>query len=330
MEFAIEAKNLTKKFPDLIAVDNVSFKIQKEEIFGLLGPNGAGKTTIIKMLSTLTKPTSGSAKVWGFDILKQKDEVREYIGIVFQEPALDNRLTGYENLDFHARLYGLNKKERVKRIKEVLKMVELENKANVLVKNYSGGMQRRLEIARGIMHYPKVLFLDEPTLGLDAQTRRKIWNYIIGLNKKEKTTIILTTHYMEEADFLCQRIGIIDYGKIIAEDTPSNLKNILGGDVISVEITPLEKAYNLIKKIEWANKVKKHDRIININCKEAEKKIPLLIKFIQSNSELSLKSINLRKPTLEDVFLHFTGKTIRETETSRPAKRGPMLRHGFS
>ena len=260
--FAIETKNLTKEFNGLIVVNNVSFKVKESEIFGLLGPNGAGKTTMIKILATLSKPTKGEAKVWGFDILKQKDEVRNYIGIVFQEPALDNRLTGFENLDFHARLYGLDSKTRKRRIKEVLNLVELEDKANVIVRNYSGGMQRRLEIARGLMHYPKVLFLDEPTLGLDPQTRHRIWAYILKLNQTEKITIILTTHYMEEADYLCQRVGIIDFGKVVALDSPQNLKNIF------------------------------------------------------------------KKPTLEDVFLHFTGRRIRETEANSTEKL-KMVRRRF-
>ena len=220
----IEVKNLTKKFNGFTAVDHISFNVEEGEIFGLLGPNGAGKTTTIKMLTTLLRPTEGKATVCGYDILKQRDEVRSSIGIVFQEPALDNRLTGRENLDFHARLYGLDKKTRHKRIEEVLEMVELKDKADVIVRDYSGGMQRRLEIARGLMHYPRVLFLDEPTLGLDAQTRRHIWEYILSLNQREKTTIILTTHYMEEADYLCQRMAIVDFGKIVALDTPANLK----------------------------------------------------------------------------------------------------------
>jgi len=251
---AIETKNLTKEFNGLKAVDNISFGVEEGEIFGLLGPNGAGKTTTIKMLATLLKPTKGEAKVCGFDILRERDELRNSIGIVFQEPALDNRLTGFENLDFHARLYGLDSKTRKKRVQEVLTLVELEDKANIIVRNYSGGMQRRLEIARGLMHYPKVLFLDEPTLGLDPQTRHRIWDYILKLNQKEKITIILTTHYMEEADYLCQKVGIIDFGKIVALGTPQNLKNIF------------------------------------------------------------------KKPTLEDVFLHFTGRRIRETEANQNEK----------
>jgi len=317
---AIEIKNLTKKFNGLKAVDNISFNVKKGEIFGLLGPNGAGKTTLIKMLVTLLKPTKGEAEVWGFDILKEQDRIRESIGIVFQEPALDNRLTAKENLDLHARLYGLDKENRRKRIKEVLSLVGLEDKANVLVRNYSGGMQRRLEVARGLMHYPKVLFLDEPTLGLDAQTRHYIWDYILKLNQKEKITIILTTHYMEEADYLCKRVGIIDFGKIVALDTPQNLKNILGGDVISIEVAPQKRAFEIFKKLPWVKKIKKHSGLIDLNVERGENKIALLMKIDQKEEGIEIKTVNLRKPTLEDAFLHFTGKTIREAEASQAEK----------
>jgi ABC-2 type transport system ATP-binding protein len=325
---AIETKNLTKEFNGLIAVDNISFEVQEGEIFGLLGPNGAGKTTAIKMLATLLNPTKGEAKVYGFDILKQRDEVRSSIGIVFQEPALDNRLTGYENLDFHARLYGLDSETRKKRIKDVLNLVELQDKANVLVINYSGGMQRRLEIARGLMHYPKVLFLDEPTLGLDPQTRRNIWDYILKLNQKEKTTMVLTTHYMEEADYLCNRIAIIDFGKIVTLDTSQNLKNILGGDVISIETFPPKRAFEILQKLPWVKKIKEHDNFTDLTVDRGENKIPLLMKIDQKEAGFEIKSINLRKPTLEDVFLHFTGKTIRETETSQ-IEKNKRMRHRF-
>ncbi len=317
---AIETKNLSKEFNGLKAVDGISFNVNKGEIFGLLGPNGAGKTTTIKMLATLLDPTRGEAKVWGFDIKKQKNEVRNSIGIVFQEPALDNRLTGRENLDFHARLYSLDEEIRKKRIEEVLEIVELKDKADVIVENYSGGMQRRLEIARGLMHYPKVLFLDEPTLGLDTQTRHRIWDYILSLNKKKQTTIILTTHYMEEVDYLCQRIAIIDFGKIVALDTPSNLKNILGGDVISIETTLAEKAFLAFQKLSWVKKITQHDGMIDLNCEHGEEKIPLLMEIDQKEAGFEIKSINLRKPTLEDVFLHFTGRTIREIEASQIEK----------
>ena len=325
---AIETKNLTKEFNGLKAVDNISFEVEEGEIFGLLGPNGAGKTTTIKMLATLLNPTKGEAKVWGFNILKQRDEVRNSIGIVFQEPALDNRLTGFENLDFHARLYGLDTQTRKKRIKEVLNLVELQDKANVLVINYSGGMQRRLEIARGLMHYPKVLFLDEPTLGLDPQTRHRIWDYILQLNQKEKITVILTTHFMEEADVLCQRVGIIDFGKIVALDTPQNLKNILGGDVITIEAFPPRKAFDVLKAFPWVKKISQHNGTINLNVKEGEKKIPLLMEIDQKEAGFEIKSVNLRKPTLEDAFLHFTGKTIREAEASR-IEKNKIMRQRF-
>jgi ABC-2 type transport system ATP-binding protein len=221
--FAIETKNLTKKFNGFTAVDSINLKIKEGELFGLLGPNGAGKTTTISMLTTIRKLTSGSAKVCNNDIEKKQDAVRKCIGIVFQDSSLDDELTGRENLNLHGRLYHIEKNIREKRMDEVLKLVDLSDKANLQVKKYSGGMKRRLEIARGLMHRPKVLFLDEPTLGLDPQTRRNIWDFIVKM-KKEGTTIILTTHYMEEADYLCDRIAIIDHGKLIALDTPEKLK----------------------------------------------------------------------------------------------------------
>ncbi|RLG31507.1 ABC transporter ATP-binding protein, partial [Methanosarcinales archaeon] len=228
--WAIEVRDLTKRYRGngFAAVDHVSFSVENGEIFALLGPNGAGKTTTIKILTTLLKPTSGTAKIAGFDVSKDKDSVRRSIGIVFQEPSLDWRLTGRENLDFHARIYGIGRREREERIEEVLKLVELEDKADVVVDKYSGGMKRSLELARGFIHSPKVLFLDEPTLGLDTHTRRRIWDYIRELNDKEGVTIVLTTHHMEEADYLCERVGIMDQGKIIALDTPKNLKDLIG------------------------------------------------------------------------------------------------------
>jgi len=221
--FVIETENLTKDFNGLRAVDSVTLSIKQGELFGLLGPNGAGKTTFISMLATIRRPSSGSARLCDHDIIKDQDEVRKCIGIVFQDPTLDDELYGIENLDLHGRLYHLDKKTREKRIKEVLSLVGLTEKAKVQVKKYSGGMKRRLEIARGLMHRPKVLFLDEPTLGLDPQTRRNIWDFIKKL-KKAGTTIILTTHYMEEADYICDRVAIIDHGKVVALDSPKNLK----------------------------------------------------------------------------------------------------------
>lgn len=324
--YAIRIDKLTRKFDGFVAVGQISFNVKHGELFGLLGPNGAGKTTTINMLSTLLKPTSGHAEVAGFDVSKNRDAVRNSIGLVFQEPALDNRLTGRENLEFHAMMYGMSKEERRKRLQAVLELVELTDKRDVLVDNYSGGMKRRLEIGRGLIHKPKVLFLDEPTLGLDAQTRRRIWQYIEKLNEESKVTIVLTTHYMEEADYLCERVAIIDFGKIVALDTPQNLKNVLGGDVISIEVAPTEKGFEIFKKFPWVKKITQHDGIINLSVEQGEKKIPLLMKIDQHEAGLEIKSVNLRKPTLEDVFLHFTGKTIREKEMGQNERNKEIVR----
>jgi len=219
----VDIKNLTKKFGDFTAVDNISFKVGEGEIFAFLGPNGAGKTTTIKMLTTLLRPTSGEILLNNFNPLNQQDQVRKSFGIVFQDPSLDDELTAYENLEFHGVLYKVSKKLRKERIKELLELVELWDRKNDLVKTFSGGMKRRLEIARGLLHHPRIFFLDEPTLGLDPQTRNHIWEYIIELNKKEKITIFFTTHYIEEANKIAQRVAIIDHGKIIAEGTPDEL-----------------------------------------------------------------------------------------------------------
>ncbi len=314
---AIQVEKLKKEFNGLIAVNEITFEVKEGELFGLLGPNGAGKTTTLNMLATLIKPTSGQAFVAGFDILKERDKVRKSIGMVFQEPALDNYLTGRENLEFHGMMYGLSRKEAKERVREALKIVELEEFADKLVQTYSGGMKRRLEIARALVHQPKILFLDEPTLGLDAQTRRKIWEYIKKLNKEKGVTIILTTHYMEEADFLADRVAIIDYGKIVALDTPENLKNILGGDVISIEVDNHQNAKKAFEKLPWVKKINQENGIFYLQVEKGEEKIPLLIRIDQEEAGFQIKSINLRKPTLEDVFLHFTGRTIREREASQ-------------
>ena len=226
----IKVKNLTKKFGDFTAVDNISFNVEKAEIFGFLGPNGAGKSTTIKMLTTLLHPTSGEIEINGINPALHQDKVRESFGIVFQDPSLDEELTAYENMNFHAVLYKVPPEIRKPRIEELLNFVELWDKRNEFVKNYSGGMKRRLEIARGFLHHPKIIFLDEPTLGLDPQTRNYMWNYINDLNKKEQTTVFFTTHYMEEADRVADRIAIIDHGKIVASGTPEQLKAQTGKD----------------------------------------------------------------------------------------------------
>jgi len=225
-ENIIEIKNLVKKFKDLTAVNDISFNVKKGEVFAFLGPNGAGKTTTIKILTTLLKPTSGNIRINGFDPAYQQNQVRESFGIVFQDPSLDDELTAYENLDMHGMLYKVKVKDRKERIEDLLKFVELWDRRKDLVKHFSGGMKRRLEIARGFIHHPKILFLDEPTIGLDPQTRNHIWNYLKKMNKEEGITVFLTTHYMEEADKVCDKIAIIDHGKIIAQGSSEELKTL--------------------------------------------------------------------------------------------------------
>jgi len=320
----IEVKNLVKVFNDEIrAVDGISFQIEQGEIFGFLGPNGAGKTTTINMLCTLIRPTSGVATVCGHDIIKQPDEVRKCIGLVFQDTTLDDRLTARENLELHARLYGVPKSDRQKRINEVFELVELSNRANSLVKTFSGGMQRRLEIARGLIHYPKVLFLDEPTLGLDPQTRKHVWDYILKLKREYKITIMMTTHYMEEADELCDRVAIIDHGKIIALNTQKNLKNSLGGDTIILDIP--DEDVEKVKKVFKKSKI--FDSQVLLSVKNAGREIKKVLEKAKKN-KIEVVEANIRKPTLNDVFLHLTGREIREETVSlrEELKRRRMMR----
>ena len=310
----IEVTDLTKRFNSngisFAAVDQITFTVEEREIVALLGPNGAGKTTLIKILTTLLKPTSGMAKVAGFDVTKDKEKVRASIGIVFQEPALDRRLTGRENLDFHARMYGIKRGERERRVAESLKLVELEEKADIVVDKYSGGMNRRLELARGFIHHPKVLFLDEPTLGLDTQTRRRTWDYIKELNEREGVTIVLTTHYMEEADYLCDRVGIIDQGKIIVLDSPRKLVDLIGSDLVTLELnTP--NAAAIFENLDFVTDVQAHNGFVTLKMERADLRIPTIMEHARE-SGLEIKSVNMRKPSLEDVFLHFTGRRIRE------------------
>ena len=322
---AIQVCNLTKEFDGLRALDDISFSVKEGKIFGLLGPNGAGKTTTIRILSTILRATRGKAYVWGYDVAKRSDEVRKSIGIVFQDQALDDRLTGVENLDFHARLYGMKKDVRRERVKQVLHLVELWDRRDALVKHYSGGMCRRLEIARGLMHYPKVLFLDEPTLGLDAQTRHTIWGHIKLLNKREGIAVLHTTHYMDEADALCDRVGIIDRGKILIIDTPNNLKNLVSKDVISMGVSSPERMVQVVSEIEWVSSAKVHNGLVRLEVNRGDERIPFLINLAQRQS-LTVELVNLHRPTLEDVFLHFTGKTIREEEGSSRERISSRIR----
>ena len=325
-EYAIKVEDLTRTFNGLVAVDHISFTVKSGELFGLLGPNGAGKTTTINMLSTLLKSTSGYGEVAGHDISKSKDDIRRSIGVVFQEPALDIKLTGKENLEFHAMMYGLKKEERKERVQHVLRLVELTEKKDVLVENFSGGMKRRLEIARGLIHKPEVLFLDEPTLGLDTQTRHHIWDYIKKLNKEGGVTIILTTHYMEEADFLCDRIAIMDRGRFVAMDTPAQLKDILGGDVVSMEIEgKADTLIDQINSLDWVKNMTRHNETLSLTMEKGERRIPQLINVARENG-VNVTCVHLRKPSLEDVFLHFTGRTIREEEASQVERNRAMIR----
>jgi ABC-2 type transport system ATP-binding protein len=311
---AIGVQNLVKKYGNFTAVDGISFEVKKGELFGLLGPNGAGKTTTIKMLTTILEKTSGDAKVAGHDIVKEPNEVRKSIGIVFQDPSLDDKLTGRENLEMHAILYKMGKAERNAAIDRILKLIELEDKQDILIENYSGGMKRRLEIGRGLIHDPEVLFLDEPTLGLDVQTRRKIWEYIKRLNAEKKVTMVLTTHYIEEADELCNRVAFIDHGKIIALDTPTALKNSVGGDVISLDIDGDGAALRkVLEKTEGVKTVTLREGAIDISLKNGEEHIPRIIE-LADKSGIKVKSVHFHKPSLEDVFIQYTGKTIREEE----------------
>jgi ABC-2 type transport system ATP-binding protein len=312
MMAVIEIRDLTKNFNNFTAVDSVSFDIQEGEFFGLLGPNGAGKTTIINMLSTILKPSAGTAMLNGFT-LEDQDNVRKSIGIVFQDPSLDDELTAKENLEFHGRMYHIPRDLRKKRIEEVLRLVDLEDKANMTVRTFSRGMKRRLEIARGLMHRPKILFLDEPTIGLDPQTRRNIWEHIRLVNENDNLTVILTTHNMEEAD-QCDRIAIIDHGKVIALDTPANLKSVMGGDILTFE-TPDAERLKVLLKYEWIRETNIFDGRINVTVSDGEKAIPNILDLAGDNN-IKIDSVKLTKPTLEDVFIHYTGRTIREEEAS--------------
>lgn len=313
---AIETKDLLKRFENVEAVKGINLEIEEGELFGLLGPNGAGKTTTISMLCTIVRPTSGSARIYGHDVKKEPDTVRGLIGIVFQDPSLDDNLTGRENLDFHGRLYKVPRSEIGKRITEVLELVELSDKADTIVKKYSGGMKRRLEIARGLLHRPKVLFLDEPTLGLDPQTRRHIWEYIERLNREQRITMILTTHYMEEADQLCDRIAIIDHGTIVALDTPENLKHHVGGDVVIMTVPDGGDALKMkLEQLELVKSAQLVDGVLQLSVDKGETAIPIFMDAAHQEG-IPVPSISLHEPTLEDIFIKYTGREIRAQEAA--------------
>jgi len=321
---SIEINSLTKSFGDFNAVDSITLKIESGEIFGFLGPNGAGKSTTMMILTTLLKPTSGNALVQGYDVQSQGKKVRENIGFVQQEISVDEYLTGRENLLLQARINRIPKSEISSRIDEVLDLVELTEKQDQASITYSGGMRKRLDIASGLLHRPKVLFLDEPTVGLDIQTRRKIWEYIRKIHKEFGMTIFLSTHYMEEADKLCDRIGIIDHGKIQAIDKPSTMKNALGNDRISFTLVDgIDKRDSLIEKIQDINFVKeikiKEDEITVFSSQSTDV-IPRIFQ-ISNDMRMKINTISLAQPTLDDVFISYTGHNLRDDTSQKFSRR---------
>ncbi len=316
MDYEIVVENLVKRFGEIVAVNNVSFKVRRGEIFGFLGPNGAGKTTTIHILATLLKPTSGRALVDGKDVVRDPSGVRRVIGIVFQDPSVDDQLTGHENLYIHGKIYGLKGRELEERINEALKFVDLYKFKDKQVKTYSGGMRRRLEIARALLHEPKILFMDEPTLGLDPQTRAKIWDYIRMIRKEKDVTIFLTTHYMDEAEELADRIAIIDHGRIIAEGTPDELRSLVGNEVVYVKFSLENGKEPLCIKESFVEECKRLDSSsIMLKVRKASESIPLIFE-IASSKGYKIKGIEYRRPTLNDAFLYLTGREIREEEGS--------------
>ncbi|MBE0519198.1 MAG: ATP-binding cassette domain-containing protein [Thermoplasmata archaeon] len=306
----IEVENLEHSFGDLKAVDKVSFSVQEGEIFSFLGPNGAGKSTTINVLTTQLPCQKGTVRVCGFDVRTAPHSVKESIGIVFQDEVLDRDMTVKETLEFHGRIYSMPRAQRLEREKELLELVELEEKVDVRTKHLSGGMKRRLEIARGLMTRPRVLFLDEPTIGLDPQTRLRIWDYIKRVNE-EGTTIFLTTHYMDEADLLSNRIEIMDHGKIIASGTSESLKNTLGKDMIYLETENDEKSAEISRRVSEVTEVKKTSKGLELILDaDGSRVLPTILRSIEDES-IDILSVKMKKPSLDDVFVHYTGREIR-------------------
>jgi ABC-2 type transport system ATP-binding protein len=311
-ENVIVVEGLTKVFNhELKAVDHINFTVKQGEIFGFLGPNGAGKTTTINMLITILKPTEGKASLLGFDVLKKSNDVRSSIGVVPQEYTSDDDLTGLENLLLCADLYGIPREMSKKRAAELLQLVELTEFKDKRVQTFSGGMRRRLELACGLINRPKVLFLDEPTLGLDVQTRAATWNYIKTLKKEYGMTLFMTTHYLEEADSLCDRIAIIDHGKIVVTGTPSELKDGLGGDIITLSIQKDSDITELIKGIVHVKEVRKENGSYMIKSESGEVTAPLIIEALRKENHVVTR-LSLTKPTLNEVYLQYTGKSMRD------------------
>jgi ABC-2 type transport system ATP-binding protein len=316
MTEAIVVEGLVKAFGSLVAVDGISFTVREGELFGFLGPNGAGKTTTINILTTLLKPTSGKALIAGYDVEKQPDNVRRVVGLVPQELTVDDDLTGWENLMLQAGLYHIPRQEARRRAYELLELVGLKEAANKKVETYSGGMRKRLDLISGLMHRPQILFLDEPTLGLDVQTRAAVWDYIKRLRKEMGMTIFMTTHYMDEADSLCDRVAIIDHGKIKAIDTPGSLKTSLGGDIIELELAA--DGHGLLQTAQQIRGVKRAvyvDGLLRVTAENGEKALPAILETLLKDG-VRVGRVTMKKPSLEEVFLEYTGRKLREEEGS--------------
>jgi ABC-2 type transport system ATP-binding protein len=319
----IHVQNLVKKYKDLAAVDDVSFDVREGEVFGFVGPNGAGKTTTIKIVCTILRQTAGAVTVNGLSTLHDKAAVRRSVGLIFQDPTLDNNLTVYENLFFHSRLYHIPRRETKPRIESALELVGLKDRKKSLVRTLSGGMKRRVEIARGMLHAPKILFLDEPTIGLDPQTRKSIWEYVLELKRREGMTMFLTTHYLEEAEY-CDRIAVIDRGRIIALDTPADLKKLVEGDRVEIKTRDNERALALLgEKTEFRPELR--DGRLRLTMMDSRERIPELFRLLGDD----ILELDVKKTSLDDVFIRLTGREIREEEAGkrdRMKTRARMLR----
>jgi ABC-2 type transport system ATP-binding protein len=316
---AIVVRGLSKSFGDVHAVRGVDFEVPTGEVFGFLGPNGAGKTTTINMLCTLAKPTSGSAAVAGHDVVRERDEVRRNIGLVFQDPTLDGYLTGEQNLRLHAELYGVQSDLVAPRMRQVLEMVGLWDRKDSPVATFSGGMRRRLEIARGLMHSPRVLFLDEPTIGLDPQTRRSIWTYIRELKEREEITIFMTTHYMDEAEW-CDRIAIMDHGQIVALDAPETLKAQVGTDRVTIHTDDDDAAIAALAD-RFGIEARIAEGAVTFGVQSGEEFVPRLF----AELGVPIRSVSVSRPTLDDVFMSYTGTTIRDAEEDQSKMRNRVM-----
>jgi ABC-2 type transport system ATP-binding protein len=316
---AIEVRGLVKNYDEVEAVRGVEFEVATGEVFGFLGPNGAGKTTTINMLCTLVKPTAGSASVAGHDVVRERDDVRRNIGLVFQDPTLDGYLTAEQNLRLHAELYGVQSDLVKPRMQQVMTMVGLWERKDSPVGTFSGGMRRRLEIARGLMHSPRVLFLDEPTIGLDPQTRRSIWEYIAELKEREEITIFMTTHYMDEAEW-CDRIAIMDHGEIVALDAPETLKAGVGTDRVTIHTDDDDSAIAALNE-RFGIEARKSEGAVSFGVPAGEEFVPRLF----AELGIAIKAVNVSRPTLDDVFMSYTGSTIRDAEEDQSKHRNRVM-----